>query len=249
MVAVVILSMSMSGFVIRWLAVRDRAMTRVVVMLGVGHRLPARRDWCASTVLTSADASECGRARLPVVLTRLAQAGWMEVKLMNKAILNSLSEPDQVLVMQTERGRLIELDEDELVDLHTRVRRARNKYVKLYRRQASNRVAEQGGRGKARPKNRRNADRAEVFEFALARVSRRLGAEARRSAAALRAERLAAARRGPSKKPPKGGANAGTTKPGGQKNDDRRLTTPAAKKRVSTSAAAGNRRQAKKDRR
>jgi len=105
---------------------------------------------------------------------------------MNKSVLNSLSEDERVLVMQTERGRLVELDEDELVELHTRVRRARNKYVKIYRRQAGTRVTEQGGRGNARPKNRRNSDRAEVFEFALARVSRRLGAEARRSATALR---------------------------------------------------------------
>lgn len=174
---------------------------------------------------------------------------------MNKAVLNSLSEDERLLVMQTERIRLVELDEDALVDLHTRVRRARNKYVKLYRRQASTRVAEQGGRGKARPKNRRNADRAEVFEFALARVSRRLGAEARRSATALRDERLAAARgRTDNNAPVKGAANPGsstpgTAVPGGRKDADRRLKSPAAKKRVSTSAAAGARRQAKKDRR
>ena len=167
---------------------------------------------------------------------------------MNKSVLNSLSDDERVLVIQTERGRLVELDEDELVDLHKRVRRARNKYVKIYRRQASNRVAEQGGRGKARPKNRRNADRAEVFEFALARVSRRLGAEARRSATALRDERLAAARGRPGNRPAvKGAAPSGTAVAGGRKNADRRLNTPAAKKRVSTSAAAGVRRQARKD--
>ena len=167
---------------------------------------------------------------------------------MNKSVLNSLSDDERVLVMQTERGRLVELDEDELVELHTRVRRARNKYVKIYRRQASTRVAEQGGRGKARPKNRRNADRAEVFEFALARVSRRLGAEARRSATALRDERLAAVRGRTGNKPAvKGASPAGTAVSRGRKNADRRLNTPAAKKRVSTSAAAGARRQAKKD--
>ena len=170
---------------------------------------------------------------------------------MNKAVLNSLSDDERVLVMQTERLRLVELDEDELVDLHTRVRRARNKYVKLYRRQASAKVAEHGGRGKARPKNRRNADRAEVFEFALARVSRRLGAEARRSAAALRAERLTAAQGDARQHPGSNSSAPGTVaaKAGGRKNADRRLTTAAAKKRVSTSAAAGNRRQAKKDKR
>ena len=60
-----------------------------------------------------------------------------------------------------------ELDEDALLDLHGRVRRARTKYVKLYRRQASVRVGDTGGRGAARPMNRRNADKAEVFEIAF----------------------------------------------------------------------------------
>lgn len=166
---------------------------------------------------------------------------------MNKSILNSLSEDETVLVMQTERAGLIELDEDELVDLHKRIRRARNKYTKLYRRQASAGVKAHRGRGKARPKNRRNAARAEVFETALSRVSRRLGIVARRSAAELRDERLAAARRGKGKGP----AAPTQDRPGprGREVADRRLTSPAAKKRVSTSAAAGARRQAKKDKR
>ena len=51
-----------------------------------------------------------------------------------------------------------------------------------------------GARGAARPKNRRPADKAEVFEDALARVSRRLAAVARDSASALKAERLEAVR-------------------------------------------------------
>ena len=40
--------------------------------------------------------------------------------------------------------------------------------MKLYRRQASTRVEDLGGRGFARPKNRRNFDKAEIFEDALA---------------------------------------------------------------------------------
>ena len=56
-----------------------------------------------------------------------------------------------------------ELDEDALLDLHGRVRRARTKYMKLYRRQASARIGNVGARGAARPQNRRNADKAEVF--------------------------------------------------------------------------------------
>jgi hypothetical protein len=55
-------------------------------------------------------------------------------------------------------------------------------------------VAGVGGRGLARPQNRRNADKAEVFETALARVSKQVDVVARRAAAQLKAERLAAAR-------------------------------------------------------
>ena len=45
-------------------------------------------------------------------------------------------------------------------------------------------------RGAASAKNLRTRDKAEVFEDALARVSRRLGALARQQADELRAERL-----------------------------------------------------------
>ena len=94
---------------------------------------------------------------------------------MNKAILFSMTEAEQMLISETSRDELRALNEDELLEMETRIRRARNKYVKLYRRQASARVAELGGRGFAAPKNQRNRDKAEVFELALARVSRQVG--------------------------------------------------------------------------
>jgi hypothetical protein len=81
-----------------------------------------------------------------------------------------------------------------LLELHSRVRRARTKYVKNYRRAASARVAEDAARGVAYPKNQRDRDKAEVFELALARVSRRVEVMAKRAAAELRAQRLEAAR-------------------------------------------------------
>jgi len=52
------------------------------------------------------------------------------------ALLNSLTESELMLIRETERDQMVGLDEDALVDLHTRIRRARNKYVKLYRRTA-----------------------------------------------------------------------------------------------------------------
>ena len=75
------------------------------------------------------------------------------------------------LVRETEPHRMEALDEDTLLDLHTRVRRARSKYVKLYRQTGAQRVGMKGARGHARPGNAANGAKAEVFELALARVS------------------------------------------------------------------------------
>src|SRR5215467_11684522 len=113
---------------------------------------------------------------------------------MNKSLLAALNEAERLLVGQTERAELAALDEDAAIELETRIRRAQNKYVGQYRRGAAAAVAEHGGRGKARPENKRAAMKAEAFEEALSRVSRRVAALARQSAAELRAERIAAAR-------------------------------------------------------
>ena len=94
---------------------------------------------------------------------------------MNQGLLNSLTEAERLLVAETERDALKGLDEDELLDLHQRIRRARTKYVKNYRRAASAAVEARGGRGFSYPKNQRDRDKAELFELTLARVSRERG--------------------------------------------------------------------------
>src|SRR5215510_13949306 len=101
------------------------------------------------------------------------------------------------------------LDEEELLALHTRIRRARSKYVSQYRRNAGGAVVKRGGRGFSYPKNQRDRDKAEVFETALASVSKEVGAHASRAAAELKASRLAAARpsgSGPRRTAPAAGA-------------------------------------------
>ena len=113
---------------------------------------------------------------------------------MDASLLAVLNDPERLLVAQTEPAELAPLDEDAAIELEARIRRARNKYVSQYRRNAAARVAEQGGRGRARPENRRAAMKAEAFEEALSRISRRVATLARQSAAELRAERIAAAR-------------------------------------------------------
>src|SRR5690242_13939715 len=115
-------------------------------------------------------------------------------KHMNASLLAVLSDAERLLVAQTEPAELAALDEDAAIEVESRIRRARNKYVSQSRRGASARVAELGGRGKPRPQNTRAALKAEAFEEALSRASRRVAVLARQSAARLRAERLAAAR-------------------------------------------------------
>jgi hypothetical protein len=163
-----------------------------------------------------------------------------------QALLGSLTDAERALVRETERDQLAELTEDDLVALHTRVRRARDKYVKLYRRESAARVTTVGGRGKAYAKGGRDRGKAEVFEDALARVSRQLAAAARASATALKAERLAEARADRNTSPPRTSARkAGPVKAAQRTN--RRPESPNRVKRHSTTRAAGARRQARKD--
>src|SRR5262249_24410046 len=115
---------------------------------------------------------------------------------MNQALLNSLTEAERLFVAETSTEALAELDEDQAIELHARRRRRRDKYVKNYRRSAGAAMASGGGRGLSFEKNQRDRGKAEVFEAALARVSRRLGTLAAQSAATLKKERLEAARAG-----------------------------------------------------
>ena len=116
---------------------------------------------------------------------------------MNK-LLDALTESEFLLIRETELPAIADLDEDALLELHRRIRRARNKYVGLYRRRGAAEVSAKGGRGAARSANERNGAKAEIFEGALARVSKQLGVAAQRSARELKEERLARARQGSS---------------------------------------------------
>ncbi len=146
---------------------------------------------------------------------------------------------------ETQPARLRQLDEDELVDLHTRVRRARTKFVTLHRRESGAQVIEAGARGLVSAGPRRSASKAEIFEDALARVSTSLAKAARHSAAALRTERLAAARAsaapGPDPARAVGGDGAAAAKP------RRTPRQPIERKTAAATRSTGARRQAKRD--
>ncbi|MEU8820890.1 hypothetical protein [Actinoplanes sp. NPDC048796] len=157
------------------------------------------------------------------------------------AILGTLTEAELALVREAGPKRLKKLDEDALIELHGRVRRARDKQVKNYRRRAAERVPETGGRGKAYHRNARRRAKAEVFEELLSTVSARLATLAHDAAEALKAEREAEAKAAAKpRRPAKGG------KPRPQRTGNR-PDTPDRRKRHASTRAAGARRQARKD--
>jgi hypothetical protein len=160
---------------------------------------------------------------------------------MNKATWAMLNESEKALLRQAEGSSLAVLDEDELIELHTRVRRARKKYATLYRRRASSQVQRDAGRAKAHAQHARTAAKAEAFEDALARVSTALAKAARARATALRAERLEAAQGRQASPRRQASRNTRTTPASGVRRGSTRLRTPISK-RASASARAQTRR-------
>jgi len=173
---------------------------------------------------------------------------------MKQSMLAMLNETEQGLVRESEPARLAKLDEDELIELHARVRRARTKYTKMYRRGAAQRVRKDASRGRASATNQKAAAKAEIFEDVLARVSRRLATVARASASELRTERLDAARSGPKPaatasraKPRRGSATGSRGRKPVKRGGDNRLRSPSREKATASTRATGKRRQAKRD--
>lgn len=167
---------------------------------------------------------------------------------MDKATLSLLSEPERLLVVQTEPAALRTLDEDEAGELLLRVRRARNKHTTSYRRQAAARVTAKRSRGAATGSDNKTARKAEIFEGALARVSSHLARLAKAAAAALRAERLAAAKATrASGAPGTSGRRSAAAAATGGRNAAPRVRRPVESKQVASTRAAGARRQARRD--
>ena len=163
---------------------------------------------------------------------------------MDNAIWGMLNDTEKALLREVEPSELKELDEDALEALHNRVRRARNKYSKLYRRNAGAEVVASGARSKGHSRHARTVIKAEAFEEALARVSQHLARAAKASATELRQERLAMARAAK-------GVGAGVPAAGPGKVGDGRVPakarTPISKKSVGATRSANKRKQAGRD--
>jgi hypothetical protein len=159
-----------------------------------------------------------------------------------------LSRSEKDLIREIETDRLALLDEDELLSLHKRVRRARNKHTTNYRRKAAARVEKAGARGVAHPGGAKSRLRAEAFEVALARVSRTLATRAQAEAKVLKAARLEAAKAGRGTGPATAsGAKAGDGKAADTGRARSHEQTTGGAKRDASSRAQGARRQAKRD--
>jgi hypothetical protein len=189
--------------------------------------------------------------KLRAILTPYRQASG-HGGVMDRSLLAVLNDTERSLIAEVEPAALAALDEDAAIDLEARIRRARDKYVSQYRRTASARVADAGGRGMARPRNARAAAKAEAFERALSQASRRVAALARQSAAALRAERLAAARAarqpdwpGPGQMVPEQRREGPPVTP--EPKGDRSLRSPISDKERAAARASGARKQAARD--
>jgi hypothetical protein len=161
---------------------------------------------------------------------------------MKKLDYRLLTDSEKDLVLAARPKKLRKLSEDQLIDLHRRVRRARNKYAKLYRRRAARQVAGDRGRGKASKKHARVAAKAEIFEDELSRVSRRLAVVSRERADALRDERLGAAR---GTTPPQGTRRTPRDTRKGDKNRRARGKRPIERRKVASSRASKARKNAK----
>jgi hypothetical protein len=156
-----------------------------------------------------------------------------------------LKKSELDLMREIEPARMAELDEDGLLALHRRVRRARNKHVTNYRRRGARSVEDAGGRGAARPKGAKERHRAEAFEEALSRVSARLAEVAHEEAERLKAERLARAREGKWSGPDSSTQHGGKVSSAGQARSHGKST--GGVKRDASSQAQGAKRQAKRD--
>jgi hypothetical protein len=171
---------------------------------------------------------------------------------MTPTLIAMLNDAEQQLVRDAEPDRLRRLDEDDLLDLHTRVRRARTKYVMLHRRRGAAQVQADASRTRASAATARTAAKAEVFEGVLADVSRQLARLAKESAEALKAVRLDDARRGRGHgRAPVPSAKASTATKATRARTSRTpaRSTPIGKKKSASTRSATRKAQVRADRR
>jgi hypothetical protein len=171
--------------------------------------------------------------------------------------LSLFSDKEQVILLATERPRMSKMSEDEISELLTLVRRSRDKYSTLHRRQSSSSITATKMRSAASSSNVRTLRKAEIFEDALARVSASLASAARASRDELKKQRLAASRglkmSPASKKSSKSSRTATNARPVSRARSTQGSASTegkgqVTKRRMSDTRATNARVQAKRDR-
>ena len=178
---------------------------------------------------------------------------------MKSSEISLFTSKEQTLLVDTESKRLAELDEDALADLLTRVRRVRNKYSDLHRRQGASAVKAAGKRSVTSTANERTTRKAEILEDAVSRVARHLSRAARANANDLKRERLAVSGSGAAAPRPAAKRSAAKKKPAAKKPAAKRPAASSSRGKKATeivpparkgaTSAANKRQQAGKDKR
>ena len=164
---------------------------------------------------------------------------------MKPSEMSLFTSAEQTLLVATEPARLDAMNEDELIALLGRVRRGRNKYSDLHRRQGAGAVRAAGKRYAAATSNERTLRKAEIFEDAVSRVARYVSRTARANANEVKDQRIAAARSTPTDTVPVG-RDPKTPRPANARSA-KRSEEIVTGKRVGATSAATKRSQAKKD--
>ena len=173
---------------------------------------------------------------------------------MKPSDISLFTPKEQTLLVDTESKRLAELDEDALADLLTRVRRTRNKYSDLHRRQGAGAVKKAGARSVTSTSNQRTTQKAEILEDAVSRVARHLSRAARANATELKRERLessgsAASQQGAAKPRAAAKKTAAPKRPAASAGKGKKATDIVRPARKGATSAANKRQQAGKDKR
>lgn len=88
----------------------------------------------------------------------------------------NLTQAENSLIGESHPDALERMNAQQLKDLQSRLRTAREKNFSLLRRQGAARVEAEGARGAAQPANEKRGEKVEVFDEALERVGSRLDA-------------------------------------------------------------------------
>ena len=113
--------------------------------------------------------------------------------MLDAATRRLLTADEAKLIEQTSVAALDKKNLDEVGAIYDRVRKGRDKYRGLHRRQASSQVGKDHARGTGANKNMGSASKYEIYEEALGRVSKREAELAKQNAGDLKKARLIAA--------------------------------------------------------